>query len=244
MKTFPITLRFRKPDGSLGDYRVTALRTQHGPIVAEKDGRLVAEALMWRPIPALEQSWLRTKAKTLPAYLKVAALRANSSNDTIYADAGGHIAYLHPQFVPVRSDRFDYRQPFAQAIVADGQTLWLHDIDLNQVTARSQSAVLASTPAALVASAADLASLQRDFELRNAPDRDGLEWVQATPKNRDGQVASVLVGLRGNALAALEILDSFGQRSVLQFSKVEINPQLPAASFSFKPPAGADVIRQ
>ena len=111
VKTFPITLRFRKPDGSLGDYRVAALRTHHGPIVAEKDGRLVAEALMWRPIPALEQSWLRTKAENLPAYLKVAALRANSSNDTIYADAGGHIAYLHPQFVPVRSDRFDYRQP-------------------------------------------------------------------------------------------------------------------------------------
>ncbi len=140
--------------------------------------------------------------------------------------------------------RFDYRQPFPQVIVADGQTLWLHDVDLNQVTARNQAVVLSATPAALVASAPDLVSLQRDFELRNAPDRDGLEWVQATPKARDGQVASVLVGLRGNALAVLEILDSFGQRSVLRFDKLELNVALPPGTFEFKPPAGTSVLRQ
>jgi acyl-homoserine-lactone acylase len=66
-------------------------------------------ALMNRPIPALQQSWLRTKARDFAGYMQVAALQANSSNDTIYADADGHIAYLHPQFVPVRDDRFDYR---------------------------------------------------------------------------------------------------------------------------------------
>ena len=68
-------------------------------------------ALMHRPVDALQQSWLRTKARDFAGYMRVAALQANSSNDTIYADADGHIAYLHPQFVPVRDDRFDYRDP-------------------------------------------------------------------------------------------------------------------------------------
>ena len=144
--------------------------------------------------------------------------------------------------------RFVYRKPFDQTIVADGQTLWLFDADLNQVTARNQAQVLGSTPAALVASAADLRAVQAEFSLQSAPDKDGLQWVVATPKARDGQLQAVRVGLRQvggiASLAALEIVDSFGQRSVLGFSAFESNPSLPASTFVFKPPAGADVIRQ
>ena len=148
--------------------------------------------------------------------------------------------------------RFDYAKPFVQTIVADGQTLWLHDVDLNQVTARKQAAVLGSTPAALIASAADVQALQADFVLTDAPDKDGLQWVLATPKAKDGQLQSVRVGFRatGDAVAAsstlevLEILDSFGQRSVLTFRQMKLNPALSASAFAFKPPAGADLIRQ
>lgn len=140
--------------------------------------------------------------------------------------------------------RFVYKKPFEQSIVADGQTLWMHDVDLNQVTSRKQAQVLGSTPAALIASAPDLRALQGEFNLQAAPEKDGLQWVVATPKGKDAQLQSVRIGLKGNELSALEILDSFGQRSVMSFSKVEVNPALPAASFSFKPPAGADVIRQ
>ena len=140
--------------------------------------------------------------------------------------------------------RFDYQKPFVQTIVADGKTLWLYDADLNQVTERQQAQVLGQTPAALIAAASDLRALQADFTLADQPERDGLQWVKATPKARDGQLQSVLVGFDGNALAALEILDSFGQRSVLKFSKVELNPALPAGTFDFKVPAGADVLRQ
>jgi outer membrane lipoprotein carrier protein len=140
--------------------------------------------------------------------------------------------------------KFDYKKPFAQSIVADGQTLWLYDADLNQVTQRKQAQALGSTPAALIAAAPDLRALQADFTLEAAPARDGLEWVKATPKNKDGQLQSVSIGFQGEALAALEILDSFGQRSVLKFSKVEVNPVLPASTFSFKAPAGADVLRE
>jgi outer membrane lipoprotein carrier protein len=140
--------------------------------------------------------------------------------------------------------KFVYTKPFAQTIVADGQTLWLYDVDLNQVTARSQAAVLGSTPAALIASAADLKALRADFSLASAPDKDGLEWVVATPKGKDGALQSVHVGMRGSDLAVLEILDSFGQRSVITFAAMQTNPGLDAATFVFKPPAGADVVRQ
>ena len=144
--------------------------------------------------------------------------------------------------------KFIYKKPFEQSIVADGQTLWLYDADLNQVTARKQSAVLASTPAALIASAPDLRALQADFTLTSAREKDGLQWVVATPKTKDGQLQAVRVGFRPGeksvGLAALEILDSFGQRSMLNFSKVEVNPALPADTFQFKAPQGADVIRQ
>ena len=152
--------------------------------------------------------------------------------------------------------RFLYKKPFEQSIVADGQTLWLYDADLNQVTARKQAAALGSTPAALIAAAPDLRALQADFTLAAAPEKDGLEWVVATPKAKDGQLQAVRVGFRADGrpgdkaaekpaeLAALEILDSFGQRSLLSFSKVEVNPALPRDTFQFVTPKGADVIRQ
>jgi len=148
--------------------------------------------------------------------------------------------------------RFVYGKPLAQTIVADGQTLWLHDVDLNQVTARAQASALGSTPAALIAAAPDMRALQADYQLANGPEREGLQWVVATPRARDGQVQTVRVGLREvelggkktAELAALEIVDNFGQRSLLTFTKVQLNVSLPPETFRFKAPAGADVIRQ
>nr|WP_240313640.1 penicillin acylase family protein [Sphingomonas carotinifaciens] len=106
-----VTIRFRQPDGDLGERRFTTWRTHHGPIVAAKNGRWIATALMWRPVLALEQSWLRTKATDLASYVAVAERKANSSNDTLFADDKGEIAFLMPQFMPVRDDRFDYTRP-------------------------------------------------------------------------------------------------------------------------------------
>lgn len=103
-----VTLRYRQPDGTMGERRFTTWRTHHGPIVAAKTGRWIATALMWRPVPALEQSFLRTKATDLAGYLQVAERKANSSNDTLFADSKGEIAFLMPQFMPMRDDRFDY----------------------------------------------------------------------------------------------------------------------------------------
>ncbi len=140
--------------------------------------------------------------------------------------------------------RFDYKKPFEQTIVADGQTLWFYDVDLNQVTQRPQAQALGNTPAALLASAPDLRALRADFALESAPEHEGLQWVQATPKSRDGQLQNVRVGLRGDQLEVLEILDSFGQRSVIRFANLQANLSLPAATFQFKPPAGVDVLKQ
>jgi acyl-homoserine-lactone acylase len=109
--TRTISVPYRAKDGSMAKRDFTVYATHHGPIVRAKDGKWIATALMNKPLAALEQSWLRTKANDYASYMKVAELKANSSNNTIYADDKGNIAYLHPQFIPKRDNRFDYTKP-------------------------------------------------------------------------------------------------------------------------------------
>ncbi len=117
-----VTLSYRTAAGGLASRRFTIYRTGHGPIVGSiDDGRWISEAMMFRPVPALEQSFGLTKARDYRAYMKVMELKANTSNNTIYADADGHIAYLHPQFIPRRDDRIDYGRPVDGA---DPRTDW------------------------------------------------------------------------------------------------------------------------
>ncbi len=125
-----VRVRYRDLRGS-GDLRertFTVYRTHHGPVVRGKGDRWVSVALMHRPVEALTQSYLLTKARTYAEFMKVMELRANSSNNTVYADADGHVAYLHPQFIPRRDDRFDYTRPVDGA---DPATDWqgLHALD-------------------------------------------------------------------------------------------------------------------
>jgi outer membrane lipoprotein carrier protein len=196
------------------------------------------------------ETFVKTVSSGRAEFTQVVTAPAKEGQSARSKTSSGTFAFARPNRF-----RFIYKKPFEQSIVADGQTLWLYDADLNQVTARKQSSAMGSTPAALIAAAPDLRALQADFILAAAPDKDGLQWVVATPKAKDGQLQAVRVGFRaGQAgdksagksteLAALEILDSFGQRSMLSFSKVEVNPNLPADTFQFKPPKGADVIRQ
>ena len=123
----PVTIRYRTRDGRLAERRFTTFRTHHGPIVRSEGGKWIAFAMMHRPVLALQQSYLRTKASDLGSFLDVARLRANSSNNTIFADARGAIAYLHAQFVPRRDNRFDYANPVDGS---DPRTDWasLHSI--------------------------------------------------------------------------------------------------------------------
>ena len=136
--------------------------------------------------------------------------------------------------------RFAYAKPFEQVIVADGQKVWIYDRELNQVSSRKLAQALGATPAALIAGG----SLEQDFELKAAGDRDGLAWVEAVPRVKDGPLQTVRIGFRGKDLAAIEIVDAFGQTSLLRFTDLATNPPLAAERFHFVVPVGADVIEQ
>ncbi len=107
----PITIRYRLVAGGIASRTFAAPYDHRGPVVRSEGSKWISVALMNRPIAALEQSWLRTKATSFADYMQVAALQANSSNNTILASRGGTIAYFHPQFVPLRDDAFDRRAP-------------------------------------------------------------------------------------------------------------------------------------
>ena len=136
--------------------------------------------------------------------------------------------------------RFDYMKPFEQRIVADGVKVWTYDTDLNQASSRRIAQALGSTPAALLSGG----SLDNEFTLSALPAKDGLDWALATPKAKDGAFQSMRVGFKGKELAAVEITDGFGQRSLLSFSRFEPNVTLDAERFRFAPPAGADILEQ
>jgi outer membrane lipoprotein carrier protein len=150
-------------------------------------------------------------------------------------NAAGQFEFLRPNRF-----RFTYSKPFEQHIVADGQKVWLYDLDLNQVTVRPMAQALGATPAALLAGT----SMEKDFDLSAQPARDGLDWVQAVPRRADGSIKTLRVGFKGKALAAMEIVDAFGQRSLLLFADVQANVKLPDDRFVFTPPQGVDVISQ
>ena len=107
----PIRLSYRTADGAQAQRSFTTYATHHGPVVRETEGKWIAVSLMNKPVEALQQSFLRTKARDYASFLKVAALKANSSNNTLFADSRGEIAFLMPQFMPIRDNRFDYRKP-------------------------------------------------------------------------------------------------------------------------------------
>lgn len=136
--------------------------------------------------------------------------------------------------------RFTYLKPFEQVIVADGQKVWIYDADLNQASSRKFSQALGATPAALLAGG----SLEKDFDLAAQPAKDGLDWVEATPKAKDGSFKSVRVGFKGKTLSAIEVVDAFNQRSLLQFNQFVANEPIKPETFVFTVPKGADLIEQ
>ncbi|MGN1055730.1 MAG: outer membrane lipoprotein chaperone LolA, partial [Comamonas sp.] len=165
------------------------------------------------------ENFMRTAQAGQAQFTQTVTSPAKEGQPARTKNSSGEFAFQRPgQF------KFFYQKPFEQTIVADGQTVWLYDVDLNQVTQRRQADALGSTPAAILASAHDLSGLQKDFTLKAAPDADGLQWVEATPKSPDGQLKSVRVGFAGDTLTAMDILDGFGQRSVIRFHDLRVLP--------------------
>ncbi len=135
--------------------------------------------------------------------------------------------------------RWTYAKPVDQLIVGDGERVWIYDRDLNQVTVRKLSRALGSTPAALLAGASDV---EQAFELRDAGTRDGLEWLEARPKEAEAGFELVRMGFGPQGMQAMELIDNFGHTTRLRFSDLQRNPKVDPAEFRFQPPKGADVL--
>ena len=141
--------------------------------------------------------------------------------------------------------RWDYKLPHPQLIVADGNQVWLYDVELSQVTVRTQATALADTPAALLSSTAPV---EDSFEVKELGEReDGSVWLLLTPRSNGagstGNFDGISVGFSGEGeLQAMELKDSFGQTTRILFNAIERNPELSTELFRFTPPPGVDVI--
>ena len=159
----------------------------------------------------------------------------------VYGREGKLIQESKGSFVFLRPGRFrwTYSKPVDQLIVGDGERVWIYDRDLNQVTVRKLSRALGSTPAALLAGASDV---EAAFELSDAGQRDGLEWLEAKPRDPDAGFERIRMGFDTAGVRAMELVDHFGHTTVLRFHNLQRNPKVDPAEFRFEPPAGTDVL--
>lgn len=135
--------------------------------------------------------------------------------------------------------RWDYKEPFPQHIVADGLRIWFYDVDLEQVTVKSQQEALADTPATLLSGN----NLPEDkYLLTDMPSDDGMLWVELIPRDVDSSFQTIALAFDENGLRTMIMKDSFDQRTRLVFTQVEQNPKLVKDAFMFTPPAGVDVV--
>jgi outer membrane lipoprotein carrier protein len=155
--------------------------------------------------------------------------------------SGKPVQSSNGSFVFLRPGRFRwvYEKPIDQLIVGDGKHVWIYDRDLNQVTVRRISKALGSTPAALLAGSSDI---EAAFELSDAGVREGLEWLEAKPKQQEAGFERVRMGFDATGIRAMELVDNFGQTTTLRFSNLARNPKVDPSDFRFQPPKGADVL--
>lgn len=135
--------------------------------------------------------------------------------------------------------RWDYRQPNEQLIVCDGEKVWLYDVELEQVTIKKLDESLSTTPALLLAGKS---SITDSFTVAGLGNRDGVEWLQLTPRRADTDFVEFRLGFAGGELRVMELKDKLQQSTRIEFSRIRRNPQLAAGLFTFVPPPGVDVI--
>jgi outer membrane lipoprotein carrier protein len=155
-------------------------------------------------------------------------------NRKLVQESRGVLAFSRPG-----KFRWSYVKPYAQLIVGDGSRVWIYDEDLKQVTVRKLDQALGSTPAALLAGNNEA---MRAFRLSDKGSKDGLEWLEALPRDKEGNFERIRMGFGASGLQVMELVDGFGQTTVLKFNSLERNPKLDPALFRFSPPKGADVI--
>ena len=130
-------------------------------------------------------------------------------------------------------------KPYAQVLVGDGKKLWSYDEDLEQVTVRALDKAIGSSPAALLAGDNEI---EKGFDLSEGGTKEGMEWLEASPKGKESNFQSMKLGFSGNLLAVMVLKDYFGQVTIIHFSKMEVNPRISPDAFRFTPPKGVDVI--
>jgi outer membrane lipoprotein carrier protein len=160
----------------------------------------------------------------------------------VVVDANGRqVAQASGEFSIARPGRFRWtvEKPYKQLLVGDGDRVWIYDQDLNQVISRKSVRALGNTPAALLSGREEV---EAAFEWHDLPAADGLEWLGATPKDKESAFRELRLGFDASGLAALDVIDNFGQRTVIRLSKLDRNPKLGPDLFRFTPPAGADVV--
>jgi len=174
------------------------------------------------------------------SYLRTTQSARGDFEQKVYDKSGKLVQDSKGSFVLLRPNRFrwSYVKP-QQVIVGDGERVWIHDADLNQVTVRRIARVLGSTPAALLAGASDI---QNAFVMKELGEKDGLEWLEAKPREKEAGFESMRLGLSTGGIEAMELVDHFGQTTRLRFSNVVRNPPVEAGTFRFSPPKGADVL--
>jgi outer membrane lipoprotein carrier protein len=174
------------------------------------------------------------------SYLRTTQSARGDFEQKVYDKGGRLVQDSKGKFALLRPNRFrwTYDKP-QQVIVGDGERVWIHDIDLNQVTVRRVVRVLGSTPAALLAGASDVGEA---FEMKELGPKDGLEWLEARPREKEAGFERMRLGLSTGGIEAMELVDHFGQTTVLRFSNIVRNPQIESGTFRFSPPKGADVL--
>lgn len=197
--------------------------------------QLVLSALLWAA-QASADPVQRLKA----FYQSTPAMKAQF-RQTVLDRQGRKVQEVNGSMQLLRPGKFrwDYRKPYVQLIVGDGSKVWLYDPELNQVTVRTLDNVLGSSPAALLAGNLEV---EKVFDLKDMGKQHELEWVEATPKDKEGGFDHVLLGFKGDQLIEMELHDNFGQTTVIEFSSLERNPKLLPQTFHFVPPKGADVV--
>ena len=177
------------------------------------------------------------------SYLKSTQSATASFDQKVYDKNGKLVQESHGHFALQRPGKFrwTYAKPHPQTIVGDGDRVWIHDPDLNQVTVRKLARAIGSTPAALLAGAAEI---EKAFELSEGGAKDGLEWLEARPREKEAGFERIRLGLSAEGVEAMELVDHFGQTTRLRFLNVIRNPRIDAGTFRFTPPKGADVLGQ
>jgi outer membrane lipoprotein carrier protein len=177
----------------------------------------------------------------LRAFVRDTQTARASFTQTVTDKNGRMVQQASGEFAIARPGKFRWNvdKPYKQLLVGDGERVWIYDADLNQVVKRRNDKALGTTPAALLAGKEDV---ERAFDWRDLPPADGLDWLGATPKDKESSFSDIRLGFDASGLAALEIFDNFGQRTVSKLAQLERNPKLAPDLFKFTPPQGADVV--